>query len=100
MDALWLMSIMNVLKSLSSISFIRSLHVGLISRSMIATAIVRLVILLIYPTCVSVGARFKVVVIIFVRRSLAVLMLLRNLSLRLPRLDMLGLTEVWVLTYP
>ena len=51
-----------------------------------ATLYVRLVILLMYPTCTFVRAGLEVDVIIIVRRSSAVLMLLRTLSLRLPML--------------
>ena len=81
---------MDVLKSLSSMSLMWSLHVGSISRSSMATFYVRLVILLMYPTCTFVRAGLEVDVIIKVRRSSAVLMLLRTLSLRLLMLDMLG----------
>ena len=83
------MSIIDVLKSLISISFM-SLHVGLVSRSSMSTAYVRFVILMTYPTCVSAGTGCRVAVVILVRRSLAELMLSRILVLVISRLDMLA----------
>ena len=86
-----MMSNIDVLKSLISISCI-SLHMGLVSRSSMSTAYVRLAILVMYNMCVSAGAGCKVVVIILVRRSLAAVMLSRILVLVISRLDVL---ESW-----
>ena len=55
-----------------------------------ATLYVKLVIFSMYPTCTSVRSWLEVGAIIFVRRSLGVLMLLRALDLRFPTLDTLG----------